>query len=74
MVEQLVKTSEHHETADARPSAVGRLQRFRGELADLAFSLERCGRIDAADAVNAIAGRLAEIEAELAAPTQPQRA
>lgn len=74
MVEQLVKTSERNETNEAGPTVVGRLQRFRGELADLAFSLERRGRVDAADAVNAIAARLAEIETELAAPAQLHRA
>lgn len=53
------------------PAAVGQLQRFRGELADLAFSLEKRGRIDAADVVNAIAARVADIEAELTAAAQP---
>jgi hypothetical protein len=73
-VEQLVKTHELKETAEARRTAVGRLQRFRGELADLAYSLERRGRVDAADAVNAISARVAEIETELAAPALPHRA
>lgn len=60
-----MKTAAHNESGVA-PVTTGRLQRFRGELADLAFALERRGRIDAADVVNAIAARVAEIEAELA--------
>lgn len=69
-----MKMDERNETTDARPTAVGRLQRFRGELADLAFSLERRGRVDAADVVNAIATRVSEIEGELTAVTPPNRA
>lgn len=63
-----MKASEVNDTTAARPTAVDRLQRFRGELADLAFSLERRGRVDAADAVNAVSARVGEIETELAAP------
>lgn len=39
-----------------------RVRSLRTELAELAFELERRGRLDAADAVNAIVPRLAEIE------------
>lgn len=60
--------------AGVAPAVAGRLQRFRGELADLAFALERRGRIDAADVVNAIAARVAEIETELAVVAQPESA
>ncbi|MBI5425639.1 MAG: hypothetical protein HZA32_16290 [Opitutae bacterium] len=69
-MEQLVKTAAQNESGVA-PVATGRLQRFRSELADLAFALERRGRIDAADVVNAIAARVAEIEAELAVTAEP---
>ncbi len=65
-----MKTATHNESGVA-PVATGRLQRFRSELADLAFALERRGRIDAADVVNAIAARVAEIEAELAVTAEP---
>lgn len=54
------------------PVLIGRLQRFRGELAELAYSLELRGRLDAADAVNAIAARLAEIETECANDSQAE--
>ena len=50
--------------------AIGRLQQLRGELADLAFLLERRGRRDAADAVNVVAERIAAIEAELVGPVE----
>lgn len=50
---------------------VARLRRFRGELAEFAFALETRRKLDAADAVNAIAARIAEIEAELSAAAQP---
>lgn len=65
-----MKTAAQNESGVA-PVATGRLQRFRSELADLAFALERRGRIDAADVVNAIAARVAEIEAELAVTAEP---
>lgn len=74
MVEQLVKTNELNEPGMLEATAVGRLQRFRGELADLAFTLEKRGRLEAADVVNAISARVAEIETELAAPALPHRA
>jgi len=61
-----VKTLAQNE-ALVGPAAVVRLQGLRGELADLAFALERRGRLDAADVVNVISVRLAEIETELAA-------
>lgn len=54
------------------PALLGRLQRFRSELAEMAFALERRGRIEAADAVNAIAARLAEIESEGATDSRPE--
>ena len=57
--------------ADA-PIAVQRLQRFRGELAEFAFSLEMQRKLDAADAVNAIAARVAEIESELLAANEAE--
>ena len=41
---------------------VGAIRALRIELADLAFELERRGRLDAADLAAAIAGRLGQIE------------
>lgn len=55
----------------AETDAIGHLQRLRGELAEFAFALEMRRKLDAADAVNAIAARIAEIETELAAAAQP---
>lgn len=70
MVEQLVNTLMQNEST-VRSTVIVRLQRLRGELADLAFALERRGRIDAADVANAISARVADIETELAAAVQP---
>lgn len=69
-----MKTNEFNEPGLAESTAVGRLQRLRGELADLAFTLEKRGRLETADVVNAIAARVSEIEGELTAVTQPNRA
>jgi len=57
-------TTTHSPQQILLPALLERLQRFRGELAELAFALELRGRLDAADAVNAVAARLAEIETE----------
>jgi hypothetical protein len=74
VVEQLVKTNELNESRVAEPTPVGRLQRLRGELADLAFTLEKRGRLETADVVNAIAARVSEIEGELTATSEPDGA
>lgn len=42
----------------AEDEAGARLQRLLTELSDLAFTLERRGRLDAADVVNAVASRV----------------
>lgn len=51
-----------------------RLDALRVELVDLAYALERRGRLDAADLALAVAGRVGEFHAELsAAPPRPRR-
>ena len=52
---------------DASPFMLGRLDDLRAELADLAFDLERRGRLDAADVANATSARIGELRAELEA-------
>lgn len=42
-----------------------KLRGLRVELADLAFALERRGRLDAADVAGAVAARVGELLAEL---------
>lgn len=66
MVEQLVKTVAPQEPS-VGSAVVVRLQRLRGELAEFAYALEGQRKLDAADAVNTIAARVAEIESELLA-------
>lgn len=46
---------------------LGRLDALRTELADLAYGLERRGRLDAADLAVAVSARIGEIHDELAA-------
>jgi len=46
---------------------LGRLDALRVELADLAYTLDRRGRLDAADLAVAVAARIGEIHDELAA-------
>lgn len=53
-------TLPNHSTVTA--AVLDRVRSLRTELADLAFALERRGRFDAADAINAVVPRLAEIE------------
>lgn len=47
------------------------LDELRTELVDLAFALERQGRLDAADLAIAIAGRLGEVGAALDSTAAP---
>lgn len=53
---------------DTSPRMLGRLDDLRAELADLAFALERRGRLDAADVANAASARIGELREEFAAP------
>jgi hypothetical protein len=46
---------------------LGRLDALRVELTDLAYTLDRRGRLDAADLAVAVAARISEIHDELAA-------
>ncbi len=54
---------------DVSPSMLGRLDDLRAELADLAFDLERRGRLDAADVANAASARIGELREEFSAMT-----
>jgi hypothetical protein len=56
------------------PLASEKLDLLRAELADLAFALERRGRLDAADVVGAVAGRVAELRDELDASVRASTA
>lgn len=47
------------------PDALTKLEQLRTELAELAFALESRGRVDAADVVNSVSARLAELCNEL---------
>ncbi|MFZ5495837.1 MAG: hypothetical protein ACOZE5_10955 [Verrucomicrobiota bacterium] len=49
------------------PAVPSPLDRLRGELADLAYDLERQGRLDAADVVMQLDARVRELAAEAAA-------
>jgi hypothetical protein len=51
---------------------LARLNALRTELADLAFTLERRGRLDAADLAVTVSARVAEICDEFI-PAQPER-
>jgi hypothetical protein len=50
------------------------LERLRTELVEQAFALERQGRLDAADAVLAVSGRLGELLADLNSARRPDSA
>lgn len=57
-------------TPDARTRLLRkRLDELRTELADLAFELERRGRLDAADLATSVSGRVGEVCAEITNPT-----
>jgi hypothetical protein len=51
-------------TLDHSGRILQKLDRLRTELTDLAFHLERRGRVDAADLAIALCGRLAELAEE----------
>jgi hypothetical protein len=50
------------------PALQARLDALRTELADLAYDLERQGRVDAADVVMQIDSRVREMAEEIATP------
>ncbi|MBA4136181.1 MAG: hypothetical protein C0518_02555 [Opitutus sp.] len=52
----------------APPPPRERLEQLRTELVELAFTLERQGRLDAADVALEISGRVGEVAAALAEP------
>jgi len=59
---------------DRVTDTLDRLDALRVELADLAYTLDRRGRLDAADLAVAVAARIGEIHDELAAgATDPDR-
>lgn len=64
-------TASAHSAPPTSPALLGQLRGLQTELVELAFTLDRRGRPEAADVALTISGRLGELHAEFAAQTVP---
>lgn len=64
-------TASAHSAPPTSPALLGQLRGLQTELVELAFTLDRRGRPEAADVALTISGRLGELHAEFAAHAAP---